>query len=71
MTYHRPVVLMYDISSTSGNNVWHIIDQWYECMAYYDHDTYLHMAHHRPVVIMYDISSTSGNNVWHIIDQWY
>ena len=26
MAHHRPVVLMYGTSSTSGNNVWHIID---------------------------------------------
>ena len=52
MAHHRPVVLMYDTSLTSGNNVWHIIDQWYYCMA-----------HHRPVVLMYGTSSTSGNNV--------
>ena len=64
------------ISSTSGNNVWHIIDLviMYDTSSTSGHITTMyahHRPHHRPVVIMYGTSSTSGTNVWHIIDQWY
>ena len=76
---HRPVVLMYGISSTSGGMTHHrpvvIISSTIGTNVHHRpvvlmYDTSC-MAHHRPVVIiMYDTSSTSGTNVWHFIDQW-